>query len=585
MTRARAHAPDELKDALGRCLPYFGAAALFSCGINLLYLASPLYMLQVYDRVMASGSQYTLIMLTVALLLALATMAALDAIRARVLVRCGIAFDARLAARLMTALIDRFVYSGSTRHAQLLRDLDQFRQFLTGPGVHAIFDLPWMPIYVAILCLLHPLLGLVAVAGAGVLLLLAVLNELVTSRPLKRANEAALRTYGFTDAALRNAEVIQAMGMQGGLLGVWDGDRRDMLSAQAVASDRNASLTALIKFSRLFLQSLILGVGAWLAIDHAVTAGVIFAGSLLMGRALAPIEQVVGAWKQFVGARQAYRRVRDLLAAEPARAFGMQLPRPEGRLSVERLVFAPPGHERPLIKGISFDLPAGQGLGLIGPSAAGKSTLARLLVGAWKPNVGHVRLDGADVWSWNRADFGRHVGYLPQDIELFAGTVRDNIARFTDAAPADIVEAARKAGIHEMILRLPNGYETEIGEGGAALSGGQRQRIGLARALFGSPCLLVLDEPNANLDAEGEQALAQTLAELKAQGTTIVVIAHRPAVLNTVDKIIVMRDGAIEMFGPRAEIVARLAGPPQPVRPVAFTGAHGAALASAGKEA
>jgi ATP-binding cassette subfamily C protein len=560
---------DDLKYALSGCLPYFGAAALFSCGINLLYLSSPLYMLQVYDRVMSSGSHYTLIMLTVALLLALATMAALDTIRARVLVRCGIAFDGRLAVRLMHALIDRAVYSGSTRHAQLLRDLDQFRQFLTGAPLHALFDLPWMPIYVAILCLLHPVLGVVALVGAFLLLLLAALNELVTGRPLRQANEAAVRAYGFTDAALRNAEVIQAMGMQNCLLGYWDGDRREMLGTQAVASDRNATLTALIKFFRLFLQSFILGVGAWLALDHAVTPGVIFAGSLLMGRSLAPIEQVVGTWKQFVGARQAYRRVRALLAAEPPRGFGMQLPRPQGKLSVERLVFAPPGAERPLIKGISFDLPAGQGLGLIGPSGAGKSTLARLLVGAWKPQVGHVRLDGADVYSWNRADFGRHVGYLPQDIELFAGTVRDNIARFREADPADIVEAAQKAGIHEMILRLPNGYETEIGEGGAALSGGQRQRIALARALFGSPRLLVLDEPNANLDAEGEIALAQTLADLKAAGTTIVVIAHRPAVLNTVDKIIVMRDGAIEAFGPRAEIVARLTAP-QPVRPVAF---------------
>jgi PrtD family type I secretion system ABC transporter len=563
---------DDLKQALTGCLPYFGAAALFSCGINLLYLSSPLYMLQIYDRVMSSGSQNTLVMLTVALLLALATMAALDAIRARVLVRCGIAFDARLAVRLMHALIDRAVYTGSARHAQLLRDLDQFRQFLTGAPLHALFDLPWMPIYVAILCLLHPLLGVVALVGAVVLLMLAGLNELLTGRPLRRANEAAVRTYGFTDAALRNAEVIQAMGMQGGLLGRWDDDRREMLGTQAIASDRNAMLTALIKFFRLFLQSFILGVGAWLAIDHAVTPGVIFAGSLLMGRSLAPIEQLVGAWKQFVGARQAYRRVRALLDAEPARGFGMQLPRPQGKLAVERLVFAPPGAERPLIKGISFDLPAGQGLGLIGPSGAGKSTLARLLVGAWKPQVGHVRLDGADVWSWNRADFGRHVGYLPQDIELFAGTVRDNIARFQDAEPAAIVEAAHKAGIHEMILRLPNGYETEIGEGGAALSGGQRQRIALARALFGSPRLLVLDEPNANLDAEGELALAQTLADLKAAGTTIVVIAHRPAVLNTVDKIVVMRDGQVEAFGPRAEIVARLTAP-SPVRPVAFAGA------------
>jgi PrtD family type I secretion system ABC transporter len=565
---------DPLKQALAACLPHFGAAALFSCGINLLYLSSPLYMLQVYDRVMSSGSHYTLIMLTVALALALVTMAALDMIRARVLVRCGVAFDARLSVRLMTALIDRGVYGGGTRHAQLLRDLDSLRQFLTGSAVHAVFDLPWMPIYVAILCLLHPVLGLVALAGSVVLLALAAINEMVTGRPLRRANEAALRSYGFTDAALRNAEVIQAMGMQPGLLGRWDGDRREMLGCQAAASDRNAGVTALIKLCRLFLQSLILGIGAWLAIDRAITPGVIFAGSLLMGRSLAPIEQVVGAWKQFVAARQAYRRVRNLMIAEPGRGFGMQLPRPQGRLSVERLVFAPPGADKPLLKGISFDLPAGQGLGLIGPSAAGKSTLARLLVGAWKPNMGHVRLDGADVYDWNRIDFGRHVGYLPQDIELFAGTVRDNIARFQDAAPADIVAAAQKAGIHEMVLRLPDGYETEIGDGGTALSGGQRQRIALARALFGAPRLLVLDEPNANLDADGELALAQTLAELKADGTTIVVIAHRPAVLGSVDKILVLRDGAVEAFGPRAEIVARLGALPQShaPRPVALAG-------------
>ena len=571
MTPARDR--DDLKTALRGCLPYFGAAALFSCGINLLYLASPIYMLQVYDRVMSSGNHYTLVMLTVALLLALATMAALDMVRARVLVRCGVGFDAQLSLRLMTALIDRGVATGSAKHAQLLRDLDQFRQFLTGPALHAIFDLPWMPIYVGVLCLLHPILGLVALAGAVLLLGLAMLNEMITGRPLRRANDAAVRAYGFTDAALRNAEVIQAMGMQGGLLAGWSADRREMLLAQAIASERNATMTAFIKFLRLFLQSLILGVGAWLAIERAVTPGVIFAGSLLMGRALSPIEQVVGAWKSFVTARQSYRRVRALLDAEPARGFGMQLPRPQGRLSVERLVYAPPGADRPLIKGISFELPAGQGLGLIGPSAAGKSTLARLLVGAWKPQVGAVRLDGADVYSWNRADFGRHVGYLPQDIELFAGTVRDNICRFQEASPADIVEAAQKAGIHEMILRLPNGYETEIGEGGAALSGGQRQRIALARALFGSPRLLVLDEPNANLDAEGEVALGQTLADLKAAGTTIVVIAHRPAVLNAVDKVLVLRDGQIEAFGPRADIVGKLTGP-QVVRPMAPPGVN-----------
>ena len=577
---------DELKQAVLACLPQFGAAALFSCCINLLYLGSPLYMLQVYDRVLASGSRDTLVMLTVAL--ALATMAALDAIRARVLVRCGVGFDARLSARLMTALIDRGARSGGARQAELLRDLDQLRQFLAGVAVLAIFDLPWMPIYVAILCLLHPVLGLIALAGGLGLLALTALNELVTGPPLRRANEAALRSYGVTDAALRNAEVIQAMGMQAGLLARWQRNRSEMLSCQAVASDRNATVSALTKFTRLLLQSLILGAGAWLALDRAVSPGVIFAGSLLMGRALAPIEQLVGASKQLVGARLAYRRVRALLIAEPARRVGMALPRPQGRLSVERLVYAPPGADRPLLKGISFELAAGQGLGLIGPTAAGKSTLARLLVGAWQPTLGHVRLDGADIYDWSRADVGRQVGYLPQDIELFAGTVRDNIARFSDAAPADIVAAARQAGIHEMILRLPDGYETEIGEGGTALSGGQRQRIALARALLGAPRLLVLDEPNANLDADGELALTRTLAELKAAGTTLVVIAHRPAVLGTVDKILVLRDGAVEMFGPRDQIVARLAShaaatdapavlPPAVARP--------AALAAAGREA
>jgi PrtD family type I secretion system ABC transporter len=579
---------DELKQAVLACLPQFGAAALFSFCINLLFLGSPLYMLQVYDRVLASGSRDTLVMLTVALVLALATMAALDAIRASVLVRCGVGFDARLSARLMTALIDRGARSGGARQAELLRDLDQVRQFLAGVAVLAIFDLPWMPIYVAVLCLLHPVLGLIALAGGLGLLVLAALNELVTGPPLRRANEAALRSYGVTDAALRNAEVIQAMGMQAGLLARWQRDRSDMLSSQAVANDRNATVSALTKFTRLLLQSLILGAGAWLALDRAVSPGVIFAGSLLMGRALAPIEQLVGAWKQLVGARQAYRRVRGLLIAEPERRIGMALPRPQGRLSVERLVYAPPGAERPLLKGISFELAAGQGLGLIGPTASGKSTLARLLVGAWQPTLGHVRLDGAEISDWNRADVGRQVGYLPQDIELFAGTVRDNIARFTDAAPADIVAAARQAGIHEMILRLPNGYETEIGEGGTALSGGQRQRIALARALLGGPRLLVLDEPNAYLDADGELALTRTLDELKAAGTTLVVIAHRPAVLATVDQLLVLRDGAVEMLGPRAEIVARLAShavaadrPPAPPPAIA----RPASFAAGGREA
>jgi ATP-binding cassette subfamily C protein/ATP-binding cassette subfamily C protein EexD len=553
---------DDLKAALRGSLPYFGAAALFSCGINLLYLASPIYMLQVYDRVMSSGSHYTLIMLTVALLLALATMAALDAVRARVLVRCGVAFDARLAIRLMNALIDRGVAGGGVRQAQLLRDLDQFRQFLTGPALHAIFDLPWMPIYVGVLCLLHPVLGLVALAGAVLLLGLAMLNELATGRPLRRANDAAVRAYGFTDAALRNAEVIQAMGMQGSLLAGWERDRREMIGAQAIASERNATMTALIKFLRLFLQSLILGVGAWLAIDRAVTPGVIFAGSLLMGRALSPIEQVVGAWKSFVTARQSYRRVRALLDAEPVRGFGMQLPRPQGRLSVERLVFTPPGSDKPLLKGISFDLPAGQGLGLIGPSAAGKSTLARVVMGIWRPLSGTVRLDGANIADIDREGLAEHVGYLPQDVELFSGTVADNIARLGDPQECaeQIVEAAKAAGVHDLILRLPEGYETNIGVDGARLSGGQRQRVGLARALYGRPRLVVLDEPNSNLDAEGEEALMRAMQHLKEIGATLIVVTHRPSILANIDRMLVLREGRVEFGGTRQEVMAKLGG-------------------------
>jgi PrtD family type I secretion system ABC transporter len=568
------HARDELTGALAGCTSFFTMAALFSCAINLLYLASPLYMLQVYDRVLSSGSEYTLVMLTVALGAALATMAGLDAVRARVLVRAGIKFDRRLSGRVLTGLVERGVHPGGARHGQSLRDLDHLRQFLTGPGVHAAFDAPWMPIYIAVLFLVHPLLGWVALGGAALLLLLAMFNEFATRGPLKVATEAAVRSYGFTDATLRNAEVIQAMGMLPALGGRWLHDRQEMLGYQASASERNADFSGLIKFSRLFLQSLVLGIGAWLVIERAITPGSMFAGTLLLGRGLAPVEQAVAVWKQFITAREARRRIRELLMAQPPRPVAMALPAPEGRISVERLVYGPPGADKPILKGISFELGAGEALGLIGPSAAGKSTLARLLVGVWKASHGAVRLDGADVFTWERGHFGAHVGYVPQDVELFAGTVRDNISRFAAGDPELIVAAARRAGVHDMILRLPKGYDTEIGESGAVLSGGQRQRLALARALYGSPRLLVLDEPNANLDAEGEQALVKALTAARAEGTTIVVIAHRPAVIGMVDKILVLRDGLIDMYGPREDVVAKLGGTGHTsvVRPVAFAG-------------
>ncbi|TAD89660.1 MAG: type I secretion system permease/ATPase [Alphaproteobacteria bacterium] len=560
----------EMKRALKLCMPYIGAAALFSGAINLLFLAPSLYMLQVYDRVLSSGSGWTLVMLTVAVALALLVMAVLDPLRARVLIRVGIKLDNLMAKRVLSALVERGVTAGSDRYREALRDFDNFRQVMTGTGIHAIFDLPWVPIYMAVMFLLHPWFGVLAVGAALVLGLLAIANELATKKALQVANSYAVRTYGFTDATLRNAEVVQAMGMLPGVTKRWARDREAMMGYQAAASDRAADLGGAIKFARMFVQSAALGMGAWLTVQQSVTAGVMFAATILLGRALAPVEQAVGAWKGLILARQSLTRVTDLLTAVPPREVAMQLPAPQGRVGLERVVYAPPGTEKAIIKGVSFDLAAGESLGVIGPSAAGKSTLARLIVGVWRPNSGAVRLDGADVFTWDRADFGRYVGYLPQDIELFAGTIRENIARFSDADPDQIVEAAKRAGVHDMILRLPQAYDTEIGQGGEVLSGGQRQRIALARALFGNPRLLVLDEPNANLDSEGEMALNQTLMDLKQAGTTIVIIAHRPSVLNVVDRVLVMRDGLVEMFGPRAEVIAKLTS--NVVRPAAFAG-------------
>jgi ATP-binding cassette subfamily C protein len=564
---------EELKNAIRRAMPYFMVAGLFSLAINLLYLAPSVYMLQVYDRVISSGSTATLVSLTVAIALAFMIQSILDKLRSSVLIRCGIKLDRIVSGRLLQAMIERGVYPGTARHGQALRDFDTYRQFITSAGIHALLDAPWMPIYIAVTFMLHPVLGIVSVIGGLILIGLALANEFATKRPLQVANDIANRNYGFTESSLRNAEVIQAMGMQPGLTARWQRDRDQVMGYQATASEGGATWSANIKFARQFLQSLMLGIGAYLVIEREVSIGAMFVGTLLMGRALAPIDIAVGSWRSFVQARQCYRRVAHLLAVMPPRPVAMALPRPKGAMSVDRAVFAIPGSDKLILKGVSFELAPGEALGLIGPSAAGKSTLARVLVGVWKPHSGSVRLDGADVYTWDRADFGQHVGYLPQDIELFQGSVRDNIARFRDAPPEAVVKAAQLAGVHEMILRLPNGYDTDIGDAGGILSGGQRQRVGLARAMFGDPAVLILDEPNSNLDTEGEQSLINTLAEFKAGGTTIIVIAHRPSVLAMVDKIMMMRDGQIEMMGPRTEVLARLAN--NVVRPVAFAGNSG----------
>jgi ATP-binding cassette subfamily C protein len=559
---------DELRQVFKACRGYFVTAALFSLAINLLYLAAPLYMLQVYDRVISSGSEATLVMLTVALLMAFAALAGLDTVRARVLTRAGVRLDKMMAGRVVSATVDKF--GGLAFGSQLLRDFDTFRQFITGSGIHAIFDLPWAPIYIGVIFLLHPILGFFALGSAILLILMALVNEWLVRAPSTEAGAAASKNYGFTEMSLRNAEVIQAMGMVGGLLQRWGRDRAAMIERQVSASDRAATMQSVIKFLRMAMQSVILGVGAYLVINRMTTAGAMFAASILLGRALQPVEQTVGQWRSLVSARSAFFRVRDLLLASPPTERSLVLPRPKGRLSVESLHYMVPGNSKLLLRNVSFRLEAGDALGIIGASGAGKSTLARLIVGVLRPTGGVVRLDGADVSTWPRESVGRYIGYLPQDIELFADTVAANIGRFRAGADAEVIRAARMAGVHDMILQLPNGYETQVGEGGAALSGGYRQRIALARAVFDKPALVVLDEPSSNLDTEGDQALTECIVQLKQQGTTVVIISHRPATLATVDKILILRDGAVDMFGDRAEIISKL-NPPGRVRVVPST--------------
>lgn len=558
-TRTYRH-KDELQGLLLSCRSYFVTAMMFSFAINLLYLAGPLYMLQVYDRVVSSASIVTLVMLTLVLLLAFAVLATLDTVRARILARASIRLDRRMAGRVITAIVEASLKTGAAK-SQYLRDFDNFRQCITGAGIHAIFDLPWAPIYIAVIFVLHPLLGAFALASAIVLVLLALLNERLVRKPLAEASEAGVRSYNFTDMSLRNSEAIQAMGMLDGLLRRWSRDRNLAVDRQVAASDRAAAMASLIRFLRLSVQSIILGLGAYLVIERAATVGAMFAASILLGRAMQPVEQIVGVWRTVASALNSYKRVGALLKAIPSPEQRLSLPKPAGELSVENVSYLIPASSRSILRAISFDIAAGELLGVVGPSGAGKSTLARHIVGVLAPSAGSVRLDCADVSTWPRASFGRYVGYLPQDIELFADTVAANISRFNGDSDEGVIAAAKLAGVHEMILRLPDGYDTQVGEGGAILSGGYRQRIGLARAIYGKPSLVVLDEPASNLDIDGDSALTECLVQLKEAGTTVVIISHRPATLSVVDKILMIRNGAVELFGPRAEIMARLTRP------------------------
>jgi PrtD family type I secretion system ABC transporter len=547
----------ELDSTMGQARGVFVAVALFSFFINALMLTVPLYMLQVYDRVLVSRSEHTLLMLTLVAGGFLLALGFLELARSRILVRLGAQLDNRLSAPLISGML-HLRLSGHDGQGQPIRDLDTMRVFLTGPGLLSFFDAPWTPFFILVIFVFHPLLGFIALTGAVLLFCLALLNELITRSPQRSSAAISIEADEFVESSLRNAEVIQGMGMLPGLLRRWHKKHKTALGFQAIASDRAGLISSNAKFFRQLLQIAVLGTGAYLAINQVITPGVMIVASIIMARALAPIEMSINSWRGFVSARSAYGRLKGLLNQTEPKHEQMTLPKPDGSLSVEGLVAAPPGVQKPVIKGISFALDAGEILAIVGPSAAGKSTLARLLVGVWSPASGHIRLDTADVSNWDHDALGPHIGYLPQDVELFDGTVSENIARFNEPDPNLVVAAAQQGGVHEMILRLPDGYDTQIGEAGKVLSGGQRQRIALARALYGDPSFIVLDEPNASLDGEGEEKLRATLEKLRANKKTVVLIAHRPSLIRTADRVLVLRDGRVEQFGPMADVMRKL---------------------------
>jgi ATP-binding cassette, subfamily C, bacterial exporter for protease/lipase len=536
----------------------FYTVGTFSAIINLLALAPSLYMLQVYDRVLASGNEITLLMLTLLMLGAFAFSGGLEMIRSFVLIRVGAKFDMEMNKRVYTAAFEQNLKAAGGNAGQALSDLTNLRQFLTGNALFAFFDAPWFPIYIIVIFIFEPSLGVFALCGTAILVVMAIVNERVTKKPLAEANMMAITANNLATNNLRNAEVIESMGMLPNLMGRWFKQHSKFLHLQAEASEKAGIIGAVTKFFQMSLQSLVLGFGALLVLEHKISPGMMIAASILVGRALAPVQQLIGVWKSWSTTRSAYERLTKLLEANPERSAGMELPKPQGALTVEGVTAAPPGSQAPILKGVSFGILPGDVLGIIGPSGSGKSTLARLLVGIWPSMMGKVRLDSADIYQWNKAELGPHIGYLPQDIELFGGTIAENIARFGEVDSEKVVEAAKRAGVHEMILHFPKGYDTPLGDGGAGLSGGQKQRLGLARAMYGDPALLVLDEPNSNLDDAGEVALVRAVQDLRQRGKTIVLITHRTSIISATNKLLLLREGAVAAFGPTNQVLQAL---------------------------
>lgn len=545
-----------MHEFLASCRFYFSYAFFFSMFVNILQLTFPIYMLQVYDKVLTSYNMSTLVVITIAATLCLVVLALLEWLRSRLLVRSGIEFDRVLSGPVLRESLKSASAPERSAKQATIRDVQMLRSFLGGNAVFAFFDLPWMPLYFLLIFILHPALGWASILGGVAVFILGLLTERLTRAKLESATLLNNHCNEFFGASMRNASIVRAMGMIGPVAARWEAMNNTVIELQTRASHHAGLLHAISRSLRVGLQVVIYAVGAYLAVTHQSTAGVMIAASIIMGRALAPIDQAMATYKQSLEARGAYGRLKTLLDAPP-KPPAMELPAPSGAISVEGLYLSV--HNRPIIKGLNFALPAGQSVAVIGPSAAGKSTLCKLLLGIWSPSAGKVRMDGADIASWDMENLGPYIGYLPQDVELFSGSLAENIARMGDVESEQVILASKIAGVHNLVLQLPKGYDTQIGEHGAMLSGGQRQRVGLARSLYGNPRLVVLDEPNSNLDDEGDACLLQALLNLKRMGSTVVLVTHKSSVLSIVDNIMVMQDGQIAMYGPRQEIMAKLA--------------------------
>jgi ATP-binding cassette subfamily C protein len=568
----------ELGDALRACRSAFVGVGIMSCMINLLYLTGSLFMLEVYDRVLPSRSVPTLVGLAILAGGLYMAQGILDLIRVRILGRVGTALDESLNSRVFDTIVRLPLTVGARNEGlQPLRDLDNVRSFLSGMGPGAFFDLPWLPFYLAICFAFHVMIGLTALVGAIILITLTVVTEFMSRAPARQALGLAARRNDLAASSRRNAEVLVAMGMAGRLNKRWSEANQNYLAGNQRASDVTGGLGAVAKVLRMTLQSAVLAVGAYLVIHQEATAGIIIAGSILSARALAPVDLAIAHWKSFVAARQSWHRLNRLLESMPARTAQMLLQDPSSRLAVEAVSIAPPGEQRIVVQDVSFALEAGNGLGVIGPSGSGKSSLVRALVGVWQPFRGKVRLDGAALDQWSSDVLGRHVGYLPQDVELFAGSVAQNICRFDPEARSEaIIAAAREAGVHQMIIKMRDGYDTQIGERGAALSAGQAQRVALARALYGDPFLIVLDEPNSNLDTEGDEALTRAVRSARERGAIVVVVAHRPVGIEAVDMLLVLKEGRMHAFGAKdtvlGQVLQRVAPPAPAIKVVSEAG-------------